>query len=329
MNTKKTFVFSIYVFISVLLTGCGSAQLTSQNLSEFTPPITPSVPPIRPLGMYNLENQTTKAGLSKIEPLVPAYRGDGLLLASWNPNPSGIKNRPTFVVIHGGHGLTPTNFAEALWLQKQFSANVLILDSYWSRGQEENWAAYNHLNANARALDAIAAARWLKSQGVDQNMLVVVGDSQGGWGVLRLFTDEPFLKAQSANTYSAGIAIYPVCKEKNTIWGPQLGPYTKPVLILVGTADTTANYLDCSRHTFTDADEWKVYEGATHGWNAANQGTNKKAIDGKCSIALNIYDKFKSCRSDKTTAEMRGDIIEFLDKVFKKQNLRRKANPTL
>ena len=324
-GTHRTFSISAaFIVLTTILVGCGSAQLTSENVSKFTPPIKTSVPPVRPLDMYNLENQTTKAGLSRIEPLVPVYAGDGKLLASWNPNHAGIKNRPTFVVIHGGHGLTPTNFAEALWLQKQFQANVLVLDSYWSRGQQENWAAYNELNANARALDAIAAARWLKSQGVDQDKLIVVGDSQGGWGVLRLFTDEPFLKSQSANTYKAGIAIYPVCREKNTMWGPQLGPYTKPVLILVGTADTTANYLDCSRHTFTDAAEWKIYDGATHGWNAATQGTNKNAIDGKCSTALNIYDKFKSCRSDKTTAQMRGDIIEFVNKVLRGQSVSQK-----
>ena len=30
----------------------------------------------------------------------------------------------------------------AVWLRKELKANVLILDSYWSRGRTENWLAW-------------------------------------------------------------------------------------------------------------------------------------------------------------------------------------------
>jgi dienelactone hydrolase len=116
------------------------------------------------------------------------------------------------VVVHGGHGLVPTNFATALWLRDALGANVMVLDSYWSRGREENWATWTAFGANMRALDAIAAARWLRdTAAVDPARIFLYGDSQGGWTVLRTFTDEPFLRSQVAGLYRGGIALYPNC----------------------------------------------------------------------------------------------------------------------
>jgi len=124
-----------------LLTGC-SADFTAADVAYFQPPITASSAPARPLReSWSLHNNTRRVGLAEMRPIIPAFNGQGALLASWNPHPAGVFGRPSFIVIHGGHGLNPTNFATALWLRDEFQANVLVLDSYWSRGRAGPYCA--------------------------------------------------------------------------------------------------------------------------------------------------------------------------------------------
>ena len=177
---------ALAVAVTVFVAGC-AAPFTAADVPLAQPPIVVDRAPERPLkGSYSLYNNTRKVGLAALQPLVPAYAGAGRLLASWNPHPRGVAGRPTFVVVHGGHGLVPTNFATALWLRDALGANVMVLDSYWSRGREENWATWTAFGANMRALDAIAAARWLRdTAAVDPARIFLYGDSQGGWTVLR------------------------------------------------------------------------------------------------------------------------------------------------
>jgi hypothetical protein len=117
------------------LAGCAT---TGIDIERFQPPITVERAPARPLNVYSLHNNTTLVGLESVRALVPSYNGQGKLLVSWTPHRDGPRGRPTFVLIHGGHGLGPTNFANAVWLRNAFLANVLVLDSYWSRGRNEN-----------------------------------------------------------------------------------------------------------------------------------------------------------------------------------------------
>ena len=159
------------------------------------------------LPIFSLANNTRRVGLADMQPIVPAFDGRGRLLASWNPHPRGAAGRSTFVIVHGGHGLVTTNFATALWLRDTLGGNTLILDSYWSRGREENWRTYNEFGANMRALDAIAAGQWLRDvQRTDPARTFLFGDSQGGWTVLRTFTDEPFLRMHAPALYQIGRA---------------------------------------------------------------------------------------------------------------------------
>ena len=53
-----------------------------------------------------------------------------------------VFEQPTVIIVHGGHGISPANVDMAVWLRKELKANVLILDSYWSRGRSENWLVY-------------------------------------------------------------------------------------------------------------------------------------------------------------------------------------------
>jgi dienelactone hydrolase len=248
-----------------------------------------------------------------MRPLVPAFAGPGRLLASWNPHPAGVAGRPVFVVMHGGHGLVPGNFATALWLRRDLGASVLVLDSFWSRGIEENWLERTRYGANMRVLDAIAAARWLRdAQGTDPRATFLIGDSQGGWTALRLFTDEPFLAEARAGLFRAGIALYPVCRSSGTAFSPRLGPYSGPVVVFTGGRDTATPPDQCPRETFARAAAWTHYPDQTHGWDTANRGAHSPAVDGECGRAMNSYNQFAVCRSDATTADMRRRIAEFV-----------------
>ena len=297
----------------VILCAC-AGSFTQSDIDYFQPPIVATKAPAKPLrGSWNLSNNTTRVGLAEMQPLVPAYSGPGALLVSWNPHPGGARERMTFVVTHGGHGLIPTNFATALWLQKTFDANVLILDAYWSRGIEENWSTGTRFGASMRALDAIAAGRWLRNtQGTDPQKTYLMGDSQGGWTVLRIFTNEPFWQDEVRQLYRAGIALYPVCKENGTTQYPRLGPYVAPVIVFTGGKDTATPPDECRKAVFTGASQWINYPSQTHGWDAANRGAHTPAVDGECGRAMNVYNHFPVCRSNATTTDMREKIMSFV-----------------
>jgi hypothetical protein len=42
----------------------------------------------------------------------------------------------------------------------------------------------------------------------------LMGASQGGWPVLRTFTNEPFITEQARGLYRTGFSLYPVCNSK-------------------------------------------------------------------------------------------------------------------
>jgi dienelactone hydrolase len=270
------------------------------------------VAPERPITKYSLTNNTVKVKLAPMRPIIPTYNNKGNLLASWTPHPQGIANRPTFVIVHGGHGLVPGDFATAVWARDELGANTLVLDSFWSRGHHENWVTYTPLGANARTLDAIAAGKWLLSQGVDPRQLFLIGGSQGGWTVLRTFTDEPFIVEQARGLYRAGFSLYPVCNSKGWRDDPTLGPYWGPVLVFTGGKDTATPPGRCPTRVFSDATAWTHYPDATHGWDTSNRGAHTPSVDGECGKALNVFNQFAVCRSDAATNDMHTKIKTFI-----------------
>ena len=301
--------------LALLLAGCTSVPLTTADIDYFQPPIVATVAPERPIAKYSLYNNTIKVNLAPMRPIIPTFNNKGNLLASWTPHPQGVANRPTFVIVHGGHGLVPGDFATAVWARDQLGANTLVLDSFWSRGQNENWVTYTRLGANARSLDAIAAGKWLLSQGVDPKQLFLMGGSQGGWTVLRTFTNEPFIVEQARGSYRAGFSLYPVCNSKGWRDDPALGPYWGPVLVFTAGKDTATPPGRCPTRVFSEATAWTHYPDATHGWDTSNRGAHTPSVDGECGKALNVLNHFAVCRSDAATNDMHTKIKTFIDEL--------------
>jgi len=315
----------ISCIVVALLSGCASAHFTEKNVDDWQPNIVSSTPPNKLYWNATPKTFTSNIGFSDFKPIIPTYDNKGKLLASWNPGPGNIKNNPTFVIVHGGHGVVATNAGEALWLRKQFNANILILDSFWSRGITENWATKTKYGANMRALDALSAGKWLRDvQKINTNKLFLVGDSQGGWTVLRTFTNEPLFINEGKNLYRGGIALYPNCESNGSSYAPTLGPYYNPVIIFTGGKDAATPKERCDKSIFTQATEWIHYPEATHAFNTTNRGLKQRAVDGDCDRALNIYNKFLVCRDDKATYDMRKNIVKFVSKLtdmnFEKQS---------
>jgi dienelactone hydrolase len=316
----------LYSLVAVgLLSGCASAHFTDKDVDKWQPTIVSTEPPDKLFWNSTPKTFTSNIGFNDFKSIIPAYNGKENLLASWNPAPGNVKNNPTFVIIHGGHGVVATNAGEALWLRKQFNANILILDSFWSRGIKENWATKTQYGANMRALDALSAGKWLRDvQKIDTDKLFLMGDSQGGWTVLRTFTNETLFANEGKNLYRGGIALYPYCESNGTSYAPALGPYYNPVIIFTGGKDTGTPVEKCDKSIFYQATEWTHYPEATHAFNTTNRGLRQRAVDGECSRALNIYNKFAVCRDDKATYDMRRKIVEFVSKLtdmsFEKQS---------
>ena len=90
--------------------------------------------------------------------------------------------------------------------------------SIWSRGRTTNGgdsikASGKTLSSNAPMFDLLAAGRWLSTQGVDPKKTFAVGFSQGGWGVLRAFTNDPIVTELVKPLYAGGVSVTPPCEE--------------------------------------------------------------------------------------------------------------------
>lgn len=316
--------YKLIITLSLVLSGCATgAQFTSSDISYFQPPIITQEFSDRPTSRFSVYNNTIKIGLGPMQTTVPSYNGQGKLFASWTPHSGGVKNRPTFVIVHGGHGANPVDFATADWARKEFDANVLVLDSYWSRGRTENWQTHTRYGANMRMLDAIAAGRWLQEQGVDTDKVFLMGGSQGGWTVLRTFTDDPWIKGQAHKLYRGGISLYPNCNNKGYRDDPKLGPYWGTVLIFTAGNDDATPSHRCPSNVFTHASSWIHYPNATHAFDTANRGADAPAVDGECNRAANIYNQFKVCRSDATTIDMQDKVKIFVNNLINDNIIRK------
>jgi dienelactone hydrolase len=321
----------------------------SEQTIDFWQPDTEEafVIPARPYDLWDYAPNLYYARISEFKRIIPTYNNKGTLFASWTPyfrcfpirglscppKPAQLAKRPTFIIMHGGHGITPTNLENARLLKGLFNANVLILDSFWSRGKFENHNSATRLGANTRVLDLIAALRWLETrQVVDRQLIYVIGDSLGGQAVIRALTADPFIERELKGRIKAGFALYPYCREapqygglRNEILGidlvrnpwlaPALGPkYHAPLHVFTGSDDEPTDITICDQSIFKGANSWHHYQGATHAWDIANRGAGAIAVDGECTKAKNPNQRYRICRSDKVTNDVFDKIKTVVDR---------------
>ena len=270
----------------------------------------------------------TNWGQGAITPLIPAFDGKGFLLASWTP--STKPDAPTFVIAHGGGGIGSTDFILGADLRAMGDVNILILDSIWSRGRTTDAgdrasnggdsikASGKTLSSNARMFDLVAAGRWLSTQGVNPNKTYAIGMSQGGWGVLRTFTNDPMIMELVKPLYAGGISLYPPCEEPGTKHTEEqnftfhkLGPYHSKVLLITGALDTLTPVSYCSESTLKSVEKWLHWEDATHSFNESMGGAFKRTTDGTCQTMVNGFGTHQFCYNEKRVKQMLEEIRVF------------------
>jgi len=305
-------------------------------------------------GQRSSDEQIMRYGLESFQPLIPdwANKKTGYLLASWNPVFNGKRN-PTVVLQHGGvGGPGPTEWGHGAWFKRQ-GYNVLVLDSFWSRGFIANWrqidghvsqhrSMFSSLGANTRARDAFAAATWLQNQSeVDTARIYLIGGSQGGWSVLRAFTDEKSITTKYKGLFRAGVAIYPVCwswqhtpgQHGNNVpqtLNPRLGPFHSPLLILTVGLEPPGSATDinaCDPNIVKSATKHIRYPDQTH---AFDSEPPPGAPRGRCWYSVNPFwcgasggrdekgncrgsPKPDMCEDSSATETARQDMLAFLE----------------
>lgn len=269
----------------------------------------------------NLNRSATFWGVGTVAPLIPGFDGKGLLLASWTP--STKPDAPTFVIAHGGGGIDSTLFVLGADLQSKTGANILIVDSIWSRGRISNGgdsipASGKTLSSNARMFDLVAAGRWLATQGVDPKKTYAIGLSQGGWGVLRAFTNDPMITELVKPFYAGGVSLYPPCEEPGTLHTEsknfefhKLGPYHSRVLLITGGLDTLTPVSYCSDSTVKSVEKWLHWEDATHAFNQSIGSAFERTLDGVCQTMVNSFGAHQFCYNERRVKQMLNEVQQF------------------
>lgn len=285
--------------------------------------------PSRPYDLWEYLTNMYYSGLNLFDRSITTYDKKGTLFSSWTPGKYWHMLRPTVIIFHGGHGINPTELNAGKFFREEINANVLILDSYWSRGQFENHRSTTTLGADTRVLDFLAAYDWLSSKPeFDKRLVYVYGQSLGGQVTLRLATDYAFINRHVKGKFRAAFSLYPFCREAPTYGGlrnslmdtdlikepwlaPNLGPYHSNVYVFTGGRDEPTDPSICNRSVFTQAKEWRHYPEATHAWDLANRGVGE-AVDGECAKAKNPHIRFNQCRDNRVTNEVRTRIVDVI-----------------
>jgi dienelactone hydrolase len=215
--------------------------------------------------------------------------------------------------------------------------NILILDSIWSRGRITNTgdrasnggdsikASGKTLSSNARMFDLVAAGRWLSTQGVNPAKTYAIGLSQGGWGVLRAFTNDPMVTELVKPFYAGGVSVVPMCEEPGTKHTEEknftfhkLGPYHSRVLLITGALDTLTPVSYCSDSTLKSVDKWLHWDDAGHGFfnpiigsafQRAGDGTCETYVNGSAFLGTLVSHQF--CYNEKRAKQMLDEIRTF------------------
>ncbi len=267
---------------------------------------------------------TKRFGLGPIKSQINSYDGKGQLAASWTPS-SKLTESITFVILHGGHGIGATVWWQARELRERFNANVLVLDSFWSRGSKRNRERGANKDAIVRTFDVIAAGRWLVEKGSNPKRTYLLGGSQGGWTTLKAMTAEPLQIKEVKPLYAGGIALYPVCdnyqRDGQLRWGSRYvniaeGGYWGPVMIMTGDKDFATRIEECPLKVIENATNHTRYVRGTHGWNARwfDKKTKKWNITGSCLEG----DKFTMCYDEAHTNDMYKKIGKFSKIIMSK-----------
>jgi len=299
------------LLISLVLAGFASA-----NESKIYDKAAPLVEQHRVYDPGRILTAFERSGLGPMLQQIPAH-GQGMLMASWTPTATPTTS-PTFVILHGGGGVGSTNIKMAHDLKREYGANVLILDSHWSRGRKSNvgpdYRSYSRMiSATDRVFDLLAAGQWLAQKGIDAQRTYPIGESQGGMVVMRAFTQGTAFASDIQRHFGRGIVLWPACRwwDSDHTRAHPVGPYHSPVIVFSGGRDYGSPISECPAHR--QAAQHIHWEEATHAWMIATHGPFEPREDGNCNIKTERQNRqFDICYSENRTQETWRMIRSFI-----------------
>jgi dienelactone hydrolase len=143
------------------------------------------------------------------------------------------------VLLHGCHGVSPSNHGWAHWFGERGYV-ALVVDSWGARGIADGCAAHKPDVPNTERFDdAMGALRFLQGEaGVDRRRIGVVGWSNGGVFAIAVVNGPSLERARARGValpepgYQASVAVSPGgCASLTREY------VVKPLLLLIGDAD--------------------------------------------------------------------------------------------
>ncbi|HEV8585996.1 MAG TPA: dienelactone hydrolase family protein [Methylomirabilota bacterium] len=217
--------------------------------------------------------------------------------------PGGNGPFPALVLMHGCHGVSDSVRGWGRWFRERGYV-AMVVDSWSSRGLQEQCTPGVDLPNTARFDDAIGALRWLHAQPyVDRARIGIIGWSNGGAFSMAAVNGPTHERTRRRGVeipppgYQAAVGVYPgACFSLIE----QLS--VKPVLILIGGDDDWTSTAECqelvTKQRAKGADvSIVVYPGAVHYFDVEGQKRvflpeveNKNAKTGTCCGATVGFD---------------------------------------
>lgn len=153
--------------------------------------------------------------------------------------PDGGGPFPAVVLLHGCHGVSPSNHDWARWFRERGYV-ALVVDSWGARGIDDGCAADKPDVPNTERFDdAMGALRFLQNEaGVDPRRIGAIGWSNGGVFAMAVINGPSLERARARGVmlpepgYQASVAVYPGgCASLTREY------VVKPLLLLIGDAD--------------------------------------------------------------------------------------------
>jgi dienelactone hydrolase len=230
--------------------------------------------------------------------------------------PDGAGPFPAVVLMHGCHGVSPSIRDWARWFRARGYV-ALVVDSWRSRGLDEQCTPGVDLPNTARFDDAIGALRWLQAQpNVDRQRIGIIGWSNGGAYSLASVNGPTAERARRRGVeipppgYRAAVGVYPgACASLIN----ELS--ARPVLILIGADDDWTDPRECealaAHQRAKGADVTiVVYPGAVHYFDVKGQPRvflaeveNRNAKNGQCCGATVGFDASASADAHRRIGE--------------------------
>ena len=232
------------------------------------------------------------------ERLAYPARGEAIELAGDLTIPKGRDERlPAVIVVHGSGGKGKREAEWAAFFQQRGYA-TLVIDYFGPRGiTSKSPSQPTPVGDMFQAL-----ARLAEHPRIDPTRIIVIGFSRGA--VMSVEASNDGGRSTGGIRAAVHIALYPGCRRGHIDNDPSL----PPLLILLGTEDSYTTPGECQRLVSGGVSkgrtvELKIYEGATHAWDAGFDGTFYH-------LAANRTVTIQS--SQELTERARSDVIAFL-----------------